>query len=115
LIERASLAKLLELADSGVRRVDVPLSTRRQISQGVPMRFVILTTLAVASFAVPAVAKDKKPADPNRKVCRSEQVTGSIFGRSVCHTVAEWRAIDDANRRDARNVDDKKTQGAVNL
>jgi hypothetical protein len=79
------------------------------------MRFVVLAILAVASFAVPAAAKEKKPADPNKKVCRSEQVTGSMFGTNVCHTAAEWQKIDDANRRDVRNFDDKKTQGDVNL
>jgi predicted secreted protein len=79
------------------------------------MRFVILATVAVASFAVPAAAKEKKPVDPNKKICRSEQVTGSIFGRSVCHTATDWQSIDDANRRDVRNFHDKKTQGSVNL
>lgn len=77
------------------------------------MRFVILTTLAMAALAVPAVAKDKKPVDPDKKVCRREQVTGSVLAKSVCHTAAEWREIDQKNADATSTFGNQRTTGAA--
>lgn len=69
--------------------------------------------LAVAVLtASPAIAKDKKPVDPDKKVCRQSEVTGSIMmGKSVCHTVAEWAAIDRENELNTRDLRDHTHRG----
>lgn len=74
---------------------------------------IILTILS----ASPAIAKNKDgaPADPNKKTCRAQENTGSLFTTRVCHTAAEWQAIDESNKNAARNFDDKKTTGGVKL
>lgn len=59
-----------------------------------------LTIFAV--LAAPAAAADKKPVDPNKKVCRRDSSgTGSILPRTVCRTSAEWKYIDEANHAEA--------------
>lgn len=54
--------------------------------------FVLSGALAAALQAAPAPAPVvEKP------VCRRETPTGSNMSRRVCHTKAEWNAIDVAN------------------
>ena len=63
--------------------------------------------LLFCALAAPVVAGEKKPADPNKKICRSAPYTGSRFREQVCHTRAEWdviaaqteRDLDDRSRR----------------
>ncbi|HEY9234723.1 MULTISPECIES: hypothetical protein [Phenylobacterium] len=45
--------------------------------------------------AAPAAAKPQK----EKMVCKEEPVTGSRFGKRVCHTESEWRQL----RQDAQN------------
>ena len=77
------------------------------------MRSFTFLALAVATLAAsPTIAKDKKPVDPNKKICRQSEVTGSIMpGKSVCHTAAEWTQIDADNNRDARDMRDQMHRG----
>ena len=55
--------------------------------------------------STPAVSTPApRPADdPDKVVCRSEEVTGSRFKRRVCHTRSEWDQMtakaDDAMRQ----------------
>ncbi len=65
-----------------------------------------LTVLAVAcaipgallaQTATPAAAAEKPVKE--KKICRSEQVTGSLMPLRTCHTREEWGQIDAANRR----------------
>jgi len=58
---------------------------------------LVITALSTMILVAPASAKDKTPQDPNKRVCRSEVPTGSLMGKSVCHTRAEWAAIDHQN------------------
>ena len=51
---------------------------------------------ALAMQAVPAPVVPKPVADPAKKICRNETKTGSIMGRQVCHTRAEWAAMSKA-------------------
>jgi hypothetical protein len=37
-----------------------------------------------------ASASDKPAPDPNKVVCRKEQVTGSRFWKRICMTQGEW-------------------------
>jgi hypothetical protein len=77
--------------------------------------FAVLALSLSALIVTPAVAKDKKPIDPNKKSCRREEVTGTIMGgRLVCHTHAEWVQIDEANaERTQRLMNDRNGQSGV--
>lgn len=44
------------------------------------------------------------PAKPPKPICRSENVTGSIFPTRTCHSKEEWVAIDAANAADAERM-----------
>jgi hypothetical protein len=72
--------------------------------------------LSVSTVAMPigisaAVAKDKpeNPAqpDPNKKICRYSQKTGSIMRTAECHTAADWAYINNARAEVARQGLDK--------
>ncbi|WP_174298516.1 hypothetical protein [Sphingomonas bacterium] len=72
-----------------------------------------LAALVALGMAGPAVAKDKKPVDPDKKVCRSEVATGSRFAKTTCHTLAEWAQIDGTNGGDARTMLDRATRSGM--
>jgi hypothetical protein len=55
-------------------------------------------TPTASQTSVPAVAA--APADPNKKVCRKIQETGSMMLKKTCYTQAEWDAIDRQNGTD---------------
>jgi hypothetical protein len=58
----------------------------------------------------PAIAKDDKSVDPDKKVCRRTEATGSIIGgKRQCHTRAEWKSIDDANSEAAQRFSDRRS------
>ena len=60
-------------------------------------------SFAVAAPALADNSSDAAKPPKEKKVCRSEPVTGSIVFRSICHTRDEWASIDADN---ARRVDD---------
>jgi len=72
------------------------------------MRAFAILALTVSTLVIsPAVAKDKKPVDPNKKSCRRIDTTGTIMGgKMVCHTSAEWAQIDADSERDNRQMRD---------
>jgi hypothetical protein len=77
------------------------------------MRFAPLFALAAISLvASPALAGEKKPVDPNKKVCRRQMVTGSNLHAFECHTNAQWTAIDAANNDAARQTLNRQNGGA---
>lgn len=57
--------------------------------------------------AYPALAQDTPMPAPKpvreKKICRSEIVTGSMMRQSTCHTRAEWSDIDARNQKDAED------------
>ena len=56
--------------------------------------------------AAPAQATATKPiVDPDKKVCRREVATGSVMAKSVCHTRAQWAAIDGDDKKFRDNFD----------
>lgn len=69
------------------------------------MHFKIMATGALSVLAAPAFAQNNDGAvapKPEKKICRRVEVTGSIIGsKAVCHTKAEWSAIDEANAKAA--------------
>jgi hypothetical protein len=60
---------------------------------------LLAASAAPADAAVPAVAA--APAVKEKKVCVTEQVTGSIMPRRICRTRAEADARSDENGRSA--------------
>jgi predicted secreted protein len=46
---------------------------------------------------------------PEKKICRAQEVTGSIMpGRKTCHTKAEWASIDGVNEAHAAQIKDNR-------
>ena len=71
-------------------------------------RFLIAVPLVVATatpvFAQTTTTGQTSATDPDRRVCRSRQRTGSnIRARRVCLTESQWRARD---RLDRERVDE---------
>lgn len=67
-------------------------------------RYVLAGVLAILLPATVAMAQDQAPPPADKpvkekKVCRRQEVTGSMFLKTTCHTKAEWEAIDAANRK----------------
>ena len=58
-------------------------------------------TPAASPTSAPAVAV--APVDPNKKVCRRVQETGSMMPKRTCYTQAEWDAIDRQASSDTDN------------
>ena len=76
------------------------------------MRFPALLALtAISLTASPAFAGEKKPVDPDKKVCRRQQVTGSNLHAFECHTNAQWSAIDAASADAARQTINRQNGG----
>lgn len=69
-----------------------------------------LLVLAPAAQAPAALAKDKKPVDPARKICRSETPTGSRLPVSTCHTAADWAQLDAAGAASADRLRDMSSR-----
>ena len=64
------------------------------------MSAFLLPLLLPAAFPqteAPAVAAAPAPKKV-KPICRTEEVTGSIMGKRVCHSAAEWKQIEDANQ-----------------
>ena len=76
-----------------------------------------LLMLMLASGAADAgAASAAKPADPLEKVvCRREQVTGSLFdGPRICHTVREWRRMQNDGQEEAARITKPGTLNDLN-
>jgi len=69
----------------------------------------LMTLAALCAFssalyaqAAPAPAAEKPVKE--KKICRQEDVTGSIMMARTCHTKEEWAQIDAANSRNAQHT-----------
>lgn len=70
-------------------------------------RLMTLAALCVSSTALyaqaaPAPAGEKPVKE--KKICRQEDVTGSIMMARTCHTKEEWAQIDAVNARNAQHL-----------
>ncbi len=68
---------------------------------------IILSSLI---FAAPALAQDieaigkrEKPKRP-KLICRAEKHTGTRVARPICASEAEWKAYDDEQANEAREI-----------
>jgi hypothetical protein len=71
---------------------------------------LILCALGVFS-AMPLLAADPipvaaVPAVPDKKICRSEEVTGSNLPETHCHTKAEWAQLEKQHEAEIRSLRD---------
>ena len=84
------------------------------------------TTLGLALiFAVPAAAQSAPAAVPNanaqpapapvkeKKICVTDTSTGSIMPKRICHTQAEWNAINGANKGTIGDLRDQQQIGRM--
>jgi hypothetical protein len=66
--------------------------------------FVCVLSFATLSFSAAAGAKSSEApviveGDAKaKKICKSEPVVGSRFAKKICHTQAEWLAIQQSDR-----------------
>lgn len=76
------------------------------------MTLLYALLLSVAPAPAPGTAQ-VAAADPDQQIkCRKLPVTGSLAGYTKeCHTIAEWRKLDNAGSDTAREMQDK---GLVN-
>lgn len=75
-------------------------------------KLLIVTALMMA-VVTPAAARpqtDKKPADPNRTVCRTTEVIGSRLNtRKTCMTAVQWDQLEREQRMTVDKVQALKT------
>ncbi len=82
------------------------------------MKFAFTAALIAIALPVAGHAQDAKPkkekkaADPNKKVCREEGETGSRFTKRVCRTAAEWAQTDADNGAAATDAMRRNRSGA---
>ncbi len=67
--------------------------------------YLLATTLAFA-IAAPALAADgDKDAPKEKKICRTERVTGSLVAsRRICMTKAEWDELAARTKNDVEDI-----------
>ena len=72
-------------------------------------------TLLFATAPTASVAADNPAPSPpkERKICRSEASTGSIMGRRICRTKAEWDAINEKSAHNLENYNDQRGSTGV--
>jgi hypothetical protein len=54
----------------------------------------------LCAVALSTAGQAQAPAPAEKKVCKSEAVTGSIMKKKTCRTKAEWDAMTAASRND---------------
>ena len=75
---------------------------------------VVVAALAALSTTTIAAAQQEQAAEtapnPQRKICGTEKMTGSLTRRSrICLTEAQWRELNDRTRRGVQEL-----QGSAN-
>lgn len=64
------------------------------------MKRTILAGAAIALTAAPAFGQDPSQQGDEKKICRTEKVTGSrTKTQRICMTAAEWRAAQQQTRK----------------
>ena len=88
----------------------------KYVLMGVAFALVAGTPASSQQTAAPAGATAQAPvqkkAEGKKKVCRRVEVTGSIMRESICRTVDQWAAEDEASRREAERMQDTRRSGS---
>ncbi len=78
------------------------------------MKTLLAAALLCFPIAVHALEQPVAPA-AEKKICRSEQVTGSIFPKRVCHTKSEWVTVDEEQQRSAEQLQQRSRGNGVDV
>ena len=82
------------------------------------MRLFIAASLV--AIAGPAIAADQTPAQPpapapmvsssapDKQICRTEEVTGSVIPERHCHTRAQWAELNRQHEAELRSMHDER-------
>ena len=70
------------------------------------------TPVAAARPADPAV-QTASATSPEKKICKSMPVTGSMNPKRVCSTQAEWDAFDKTAKEVSDKYDEQRKQGGL--
>ncbi|WP_242138371.1 MULTISPECIES: hypothetical protein [unclassified Sphingomonas] len=79
------------------------------------------TLLATLLLCAPITAQATEPqssdktAEGDKKICRSEEVTGSLFPKRVCRSKAEWATISAQRQVLTDRLRDQKYVGAADV
>lgn len=101
----ASVLVLAGCASTDTASVDADLETSESaaIVATEVEEVVADATQSEIQTADASVAETTSNLDPNRKVCKTIEVTGSRIARKrVCRTAAQWEALEDARENDLR-------------
>ena len=77
------------------------------------MKLLIAAALAVGLSGTALAADDSKTPDApkEKKICRTETVTGSLIARRrICMTKAEWDQVEAANKQNIDKFASQQTQ-----
>ena len=74
--------------------------------------FLAFAMTAAAVAPAYAAKEPTSPVDPDKKICRKQETTGSIMTKRICHTKAEWAQIDKVNGQDAERALSKRRTGS---
>ena len=78
----------------------------------------LVPLLLLLPLAGPVYAQTA-PTDPavkpvkEKKICRREIATGSMMAKNVCHSKAEWAALDQTNDAKIDNFKNGLNQGSA--
>jgi hypothetical protein len=76
------------------------------------MRFLFAACAVAMIAAAPALADTGSTGTaavqvmPEKKICRTEEVTGSNISETHCHTKAEWASIDKQHQAEINSLRD---------
>ena len=74
------------------------------------MRMLAIAAAISLTVPVPLAAEQPRPAkDPNQIVCKTQARLNSRFTDRTCRTRSEWQQIEEAAKRDAKDMIDKPT------
>jgi hypothetical protein len=72
------------------------------------MRMLVIASALSLMVPAPIAAEQPRQAkDPNQIVCKSQTRKNSRFMDRTCRTRAEWQVIEEAAKRDAKEMIDK--------
>ena len=102
-----------------LQRINAPDSSGAQTMDHEPMRYALMSTLLAGLMLsspllaqAPAPAQTPPPVLEEKRVCRAQLETGSLIKkRKTCHTVKQWRYIDEAHNDEARRMQLENTGG----
>ena len=62
----------------------------------------ILVAAAALQATTPSLGAPASAAADRKAVCRSDTATGSHFAKRICHSTADWKALDAERERVGR-------------